>query len=376
MVTYRSPGVYKQEIFLKPKPGLQTGVPAFIGFAYAYSPSTLFLPMPVYRAEEFAERFPAGLAAGYLEDAVAGFFENGGRYCYVVLADAEDEASASLRDALHALEPLGDVDLIAFPDAMMLSDGNVVETLQKDVLRHCTEHGSRFALLDSRAGSTPDEVIGQKSRIAEDPATAKNGALYYPWIKTTQGRYVPSCGHIAGIFSRSDETKGYFKAPANEEVYGVVDIEEDITPETQDVLHPAQINCIRALAGRGIRLWGARTLSTDGAWRQINVRRLVLTVARWLDANMAWVAFEPSTPRLWVRIQQELSAFLGNLWQSGALKGDTADQAFFVKCDAETNTSEIRESGSVITEIGMAPVSPAEFIVVRIVHRQGGVDVS
>jgi phage tail sheath protein FI len=204
-----------------------------------------------------------------------------------------------------------------------------------------------------------------------------NGALYYPWIKINKGQLIPPSGHIAGIYSRSDSKVGVFKAPANEEVRGALDlgvrIESKITIDNriQDQLNPEGINCLRAFPGRGIRVWGARTLSRDPDWRYVNVRRLVLTLNRWIEMNMAWAAFEPNTPQLWVRLKRELNTYLTELWRAGALFGQTAEQAFFVQCDSETNPPQIREAGQAVTLIGLAPLRPAEFLIIRIVHHTG-----
>jgi phage tail sheath protein FI len=169
---------------------------------------------------------------------------------------------------------------------------------------------------------------------------------------------------------------GVFKAPANEEVLGVLDLETNIDNSIQDQLNPEGVNCLRAFPGRGIRVWGARTLSRDPNWRYVSVRRLFLTLRRWIDLNMAWATFEPNELPLWVRIQRELTTYLTTLLRAGALQGATPAQAFYVKCDAETNPPDLREAGQVVTEIGLAPLAPAEFIVVRIIQRAGTTDVS
>jgi phage tail sheath protein FI len=188
---------------------------------------------------------------------------------------------------------------------------------------------------------------------------------------------IPPSGHIAGIFSRSDSKVGVFKAPANEEVRGALDLSvrrglrTTIDNRIQDQLNPEGINCLRAFQGRGIRVWGARTLSRDPDWRYVNVRRLVLTLNRWIEMNMAWAAFEPNTPQLWVRIKRELNTYLTELWRAGALFGQAAEQAFFVQCDSETNPPQIREAGQAVTLIGLAPGRPAEFLIIRIVHHTG-----
>ena len=156
----------------------------------------------------------------------------------------------------------------------------------------------------------------------------------------------------------------------------MLDLETGIDNSIQDQLNPEGVNCLRAFPGRGIRVWGARTLSRDPNWRYVSVRRLFLTLRRWIDLNMAWATFEPNEPRLWVRIQRELTVYLTKLLRDGALKGATPEQAFFVKCDVETNPPELREVGQVVTEIGLAPLAPAEFIVVRIIHRAGAAETS
>ena len=150
----------------------------------------------------------------------------------------------------------------------------------------------------------------------------------------------------------------------------MVDVDPLVEADAQAELNPEGVNVVRVFPGRGIRLWGARTLSRQDEWRYVNVRRLFLTLRRWLDRNMTFAAFEPNGPRLWIRIRRELTVYLTDLWLDGALAGSTPDEAFFVKCDAETNPPDGREAGQVVTEIGLAPSAPSEFIVVRIVQRE------
>jgi len=221
-----------------------------------------------------------------------------------------------------------------------------------------------------------DDVMDQCKQLVVGQQEPVNGALYYPWLVTSsKPNSVPPCGHVAGIYGRSDAKTGVFKAPANEEIFGALDLETQIDNSIQDKLNPARINCLRAFPGRGIRVWGARTVGSvppDLDWLYVNVRRLFLTVRRWIDFNMGWVTFEPNNPRLWVRILRELTTFLTKLQRDGALQGATPAEAFQVKCDAENNPAESRDLGQVVIDIGLAPLSPAEFIVVRIVHRAGG----
>lgn len=387
----RSPGVYSEDIFLKPQVRLETGVPGFVGLAQVVAagqpPPKPELPIALHRKEEFSVNFPV-LADSYLAEAVIGFFDNGGTRCYVVraapLADNNEEKAVALIAALARLSSLDDLDLVAMPDAMMLRAAQAVVRLQQELLKHCAENGNRLAILDSlskealralTAENTPERgVVQQRELLALGLAEPLNGALYYPWLCTLSGRFVPPCGHVAGIYARTDAKVGPFKAPANEELMGVMDLEAEIENPIQDQLNPVGVNCLRVFAGRGIRVWGARTLSRDPNWRHVNVRRLLLTLRRWIDLNMAWATFEPNEPRLWVRIQRELTGYLESLWRAGALVGQTQRQAFYVKCDAETNPPEQREIGTVVTEIGFAPGTPAEFIVIRITHRSGAPD--
>lgn len=370
----KTPGVYRKESFRQPEAKLPTGIPGFVGFFQA-KPSEKDFPVNTPRAlhhqEEFSENFTA---PGYLLEAVTGFFANGGTRCYVVRAESNQEPKSALEAALSSLAPLKDLDLLAIPDAMRLTDESAIIQVQQAMLKQCAQQGDRFAILDPLPNSTAAAVKNQREAIVRGQPKPIDAALYYPWLKNTQGRWVPPCGHIAGIFARSDRTRGVFKAPANEEIQDALDLQVAIDNSLQGELNPFGINCLRAFPGRGLRVWGARTLSQDTNWRYLNVRRLFLTLGRWIDQNLGWAAFEPNSPRLWVRIGRELSAYLTQLWQSGALQGASPAQAFYVKCDAETNPTDLREEGKVLTEIGLATAAPAEFLVIRIIHRAGSVE--
>jgi hypothetical protein len=404
---YKVPGVYTQDVVIRPGPGLLTGVPGFIGFldprgrgdvlfqrpaasGQGAAPG-LYKPVALQRRDEFTTLFESG-PSGYLTDVITAFFMNGGARCYVVFAEHNEQAVAEVEKALDALAPLDDLDLVAVPDvqALRLPDGGVdfdtITRTQRALLDHCARQGDRFAILDAMPARTPEGVVEQRDALTRGAAEPVNGALYYPWLKVSQSmpgvvaadtsragavKLTPPCGHVAGVYARSDARTGVHKAPANEELMGVVDLETPVTDEIQGGLNPVGVNCLRAFPGRGIRVWGARTLSNDPQWRYVNVRRLFLTLARWIEANMGWAALEPNTPGLWVRIRRELSAYLSELWRSGALSGGTAAEAFYVKCDAETNPPEAREAGQVFTEVGLATSAPAEFVVVRVTHRIG-----
>jgi phage tail sheath protein FI len=381
MQTYKTPGVYVEEKFLPPGVELRTGVPAFLGYT-AECPrddedkKKFYVPQLITLWPQFEEYFGKPLSDNYLSYAVRGFFETGGTLCYVVPLNDAIAHEEALREGLKGITPLNAVDLVCAPDIMTTPAEATV--LQKVILDHCETTGDRFTILDALKDATVEDVLDQREDL-----TGTNGALYYPWVRVLDGPvltngFIPPCGHVAGIYARSDRRIGVHKAPANEVLEGVLDLEVNLTDAQQGELNPMGVNCLRAFTGRGIRVWGARTLAGEdnAEWRYINVRRLFLTAGRWIEHTMASVVFETNDHKLWARIGRELTAYFNGLFQQGALKGRTPQEAFYVKCDAETNPREVREEGMVITEIGLAPTSPNEFVVVRIIHGAGGVTIT
>jgi phage tail sheath protein FI len=211
------------------------------------------------------------------------------------------------------------------------------------------------------------------------PKRTDLAAWYFPWIKVFDpatklqnpsgdgSLIVPPSGHLAGVYARVDNERGVFKAPANEVIFGAQDVSQPLSKADQDNLNPKGVNCIRVLNGK-ILVWGARTVGGDdnADLKYINVRRTLLFLRESIDEGTQWVVFEPNTPALWQQITRNVSAFLTNVWRSGALFGNTPQEAFYVKCDAENNPPELRELGQVVTEIGVAIVRPAEFVIFRI----------
>ena len=384
---YLTPGLYREDVVPVPAPGLRTGVPAFLGLA-AKGPTADAAPgedaagqdpLRVARRlslwSEFEALFGPPPAEGYLGHAVRGFFANGGALCYVVrLADTSETA---LQRGLAVLERLDAIDLVCAPDVMSVRDDqDRVLRMQGQILTHCDRLGTRFAILDALPGADTPAALQQRAALR-----GANGALYYPWVGVleeagTAVRFVPPCGHVAGVYARTDDRAGVHKAPANEVVEGVQDLERNLTDAAQRPLNDANVNCLRAFPGRGIRVWGARTLAADPAWRYVNVRRLFITAARWIERNMADTVFAPSDARLWDRIARELTAYFAGQFRRGALRGRSPQEAFYVRCDAELNPPEVRDQGSVVAEIGLAPAIPNEFVVVRIVHGASGVTVT
>jgi phage tail sheath protein FI len=204
------------------------------------------------------------------------------------------------------------------------------------------------------------------------PDDDKYSAFYYPWIRvydpiSRSKPLIPPTGHVAGIFARTDIERGVHKAPANEVVRGALDLEFPVTTTMQDILNPRGVNCIRDFRPdrRGIRLWGARTMSSDGEWKYVNVRRLFLFLEESIDEGTQWVVFEPNDEPLWARVRRTIENFLIRVWRNGALMGTTQDEAFFVKCDRTTMTQDDIDNGRLICLIGIAPVKPAEFVIFR-----------
>ena len=307
-----------------------------------------------------------------LAHAIYGFFNNGGSSCFVVrIANATD-----LGDALDAFAAIDEIALVAMP-------GNTDAVARDAIVTHCEKVGDRFGILDGPP-SIDDLTLLTTIPTSATPAGAapKNtnfAAWYCPWIKifdpgskllTPSGDgliAVPPSGHLAGIYARVDTERGVHKAPANEAIRGALDVTQPLAKADQDQLNPKGVNCIRVLNGN-IYAWGARTVGGDANadLKYINVRRTLLFLRESIDEGTQWVVFEPNTSALWQKITRNVTAFLTNVWRSGALFGTTQQEAFYVKCDAETNPPELRELGQVVTEIGVAIVRPAEFVIFRI----------
>lgn len=437
-LTYKSPGVYIEEVDRGPKPiqALGTSTAAFIGITSEASrkkidpetgkkvvmESCLNKPTLVTSWTQYVDIFGEFVPNAYLPDAVYGYFANGGGPCYVTSLRAINEAGApsaaakkkvakptegeaapepaepeappavgpltvnevigdpGKRTGLGGLEPLDQIRLVLCPDIMAGYDGSDqartrVRDIQKALADHCQRMLYRFAVLDAPPGLNAQQALEWRKFINIDTSYA---ALYYPWIKVPDlsgegkiNKLVPPSGHVVGIYNRSDSERGVFKAPANEVILGAVDLELNLSRGEQDELNPEGVNCLRAFPGRGIRVWGGRTLSSNTAWQYINVRRLFIMVESSIDAGLQWVVFEPNNTDLWAKVSRDITAFLRIIWRSGALFGTTPEQAFYVKCDEELNPPEVRDLGQLIIEVGLAPVKPAEFVIFRITQWAG-----
>lgn len=369
---------------------------------------------------QYTDLFGDFIDGAYTPDAVYGYFMNGGGAAYVVslralnempakpapkrsssaaakkegddsapaaaepapaAADADPISAADFigdaaqRTGLGAIEAIDEISLVLCPDAVAGYDGSKaakdrIKAIQTGMIAHCENMRYRFAILDTPPGLTAQEAKEWREFVNFDTSHA---AMYYPWIEVPNlsgsgatSKLVPPSGHMVGIYNRSDAERGVHKVPANEVVRGATNLEILISRGEQDVLNPIGVNCIRTFPGRGIRVWGGRTLSSDGSWRYINVRRLFNMVGSSLDTGLQWVVFEPNDSTLWAKVTRDITAFLRVQWLGGALFGNTPEQAFYVKCDEELNPSEIRDLGQLIIEVGLAPVKPAEFVILRL----------
>jgi phage tail sheath protein FI len=288
--------------------------------------------------------------------------------------------NAADRTGFGGFEAVDPITMVCVPDLMAAyQNGTIdldgVQAVQLAMIAHCELMGNRVAVLDAPPGYNAQQI--REWRLEKAGYDSKYAALYWPWITvfdpgTGRNLSVPPSGHVAGVWSRNDDTRGVHKAPANEVIRGVLSLDTLITKSEHDLLNPHGINCIRAFPGRGIRIWGARTLSSDPAWRYLNVRRLFNYLEESILNGTQWVVFEPNDPGLWAKMRRTISAFLVNEWRKGALFGLTPDEAFYVKCDDETNPAEGIDAGQVVCEIGLAPVKPAEFVIFRLSQYSGG----
>ncbi len=340
----------------------------------------------------------------------------GGRDGIAALSPREltGDRSADERRGLRTLEVIGDVSAIAVPDVLIervepvdfvppppppepdlcdpcalppppiadppppqIQEMSATFTLdevfrvQQAIVEHCELLRDRIALIDPPNFKPTQLAEIQSWRRRFD---SKYAALYYPWVialdpaarGTTLTRAIPPSGHVLGIYARTDRSVGVHKAPANEELEWAQDLTIEVSPALQGLLNPMGINAIRPFAGRGLRVYGARTVSSDPSWRYVNVRRLFIMIERALEKSLQWAVFEPNDFQLREKITLAISTFLTGLWQRGALAGDVVDDAFYVRCNDANNPADAQAEGRLLAEVGVAPVIPAEFVVLRI----------
>ncbi len=400
MPAYLTPGIYVEEVSTGARPITPTGTSTAAMIGVAPDPKAhLNQPLAVNNWPQFVREF-AGQekTANVLARAVFGFFHNGGSRCYVlnVGTGGSIAGDASKRTGITALETVDEAKIITAPGYCDIAS-------YEALISHCEKMGDRFAILDApenvdntdllkKVGTVTVSGKGKSADPDQDPAKEKKSppsglraresnyaAYYFPWIvgrdpfHPTDLVNIPPSGHRAGVYARTDAARGVHKAPANEPIRGALGLTYKVARDEQGGLNRAGVNCIRFFPDAGIRVWGARTLGGDSSeWKYINVRRLFNMIEESIGAGTRWTVFEVNDVITWKAIERDIRAFLTLLWRDGALKGETPEQAFFVKCDAETNPPEVIDAGRLITEIGVAPVKPAEFIIFRIGQWVGG----
>ncbi|MCB0165989.1 MAG: phage tail sheath family protein [Anaerolineae bacterium] len=409
MPQYLSPGVYVEDVppLVRPIAGVGTSTAGFVGVVpnnikmpdqpgqfkkdkdgnlekdeqgnpipVPYTVAEAGKPQLITGWEQFKNNFGDLQADNKtLAHAVYGFFNNGGTRCWITRVVNAAGLTSGLAEALRTFEPIDEIAIVAVP-------GATSDAQHSAILSHCFKMKDRVAILDGvqSASVQNPEAIAPFGR----GETGTYGAVYYPWIKIfdpltaddpkTKGILpVPPSGHLAGIYARSDSTRGVHKAPANEVVIGALDVDIPLSKADQDGLNPEGINVIRSFNGT-IKVWGARTRTDEShsEFRYVSTRRFLNFARESIEEGTQWVVFEPNSPVLWQRITRNVSDFLLGQWQAGALFGNSPKEAFFVKCDAETNPPNVRELGQVVTEIGVAIVKPAEFVIFRIQQMTGG----
>ncbi len=388
MPNYQTPGVYVEEIESGSKP-IEAGSTSIVGFLGVAEKGPVNEAVLITNWSQYTKVFGGLHSDGWLSHGVYQFFQNGGTKCYInnlkelppkePPAEGEEEnvsydkvnnpddiakliigtdEGMGKKTGLYLFDTVPDISLVAAP-------GVTDAAAQDAILSHCEKNRFRFAVLDS-----PEELTGGIDTMPM-PRDSMMGAYYFPWISmydmvADKEIYAPPSGGMCGIYGRVDGTRGVHKAPANEIFRTALGLKYDLTDAEQEMLNPKGINCIRSFPGRGVRVWGARTFSSNPEWKYINVRRLFCMVEQAIQNGTNWVVFEPNTRDLWKKIVRNLTGFLLNIWKSGALFGDSPEEAFYVRCDDELNPPESIDLGYVVAEIGLAPAKPAEFVVFRV----------
>ncbi|GHV57641.1 tail protein [Spirochaetia bacterium] len=382
MPNYQTPGVYIEEISSGSKP-IEAGATNIVGFLGVAEKGPVNEAVLVTNWTQYTKLFGGLHTGGWLGHAVYQFFQNGGSKAYInnlkelpqtsemekskkgaknaenteniegaekkveenILLKVEnpkeiakliigEDKGVGKKTGLYLFDSVPDIALVCAP-------GVTDPAAQDAILSHCEKNRFRFAVLDS-----PEELEKGIDTMPM-PRDSIMGAYYFPWIEmydavADQNVYAPPSGGVCGVYSRVDGTRGVYKAPANEILRTALGLKYNLTDAEQELLNPKGINVIREFPGRGIRVWGARTISSDPEWRYVNVRRLFCMVEQAIQNGTSWIVFEPNTRDLWKKITRNITSFLLNIWRSGALFGDTPEEAFFVRCDDELNPPSYR----------------------------------
>ena len=284
--------------------------------------------------------------------------------------DGKVDGATNAKTGLKAFEDIEDISIVAAPGGTYQdtnrSYGSNSNTILTNLISHASRMHYRIAVLDCENGQGIADVRAFRARFDSSYA-----AFYYPWVRvldpiTSKEILLPPSGFVAGIYARNDINRAVYKAPANEVVNSAIGFESLLNKAQQDVLNPEGINCFRYFEGRGFRLWGARTISSDPEWKYVNLRRYFAYLERSIDRGTQWAVFEPNGEALWANVRRTIDSFLFNEFQSGALLGEKPEKAYFVRCDRTTMTQNDLDNGRLVVLIGVAPLRPAEFVIFRI----------
>jgi uncharacterized protein len=358
---------------IQPKPieGVPTGTTGFIGPCHKGPIKRATL---VTSLTDFERTYGSGrrlrldggtFSPNFMWHAVRAFLKEGGRHLYV--ARVSHWQAPDYENALKCFENIEEISIVAAPGSTFgYEDGGTGAAIARTLIMHAERMRYRFAVLDSGPGQSIEHARTMRASF-----TSANAALYYPWVRVKSpksSRYLslPPSGFVAGIYARSDLTRGVSKSPANEVSELAVGLDHNVTKVEQAVLNEESVNCIRAFRPRDFRVVGAQTLSADPEWKYVPIRRLVLYIEASINKGTQWALFEPNAEPLWAKMRRQVEDFLMNEWRSGSLRGRRPEEAFFVKCDRSGMTQADIDHGRLICIVGVAVVRPAEFVIFRI----------
>lgn len=354
--------------------GLHSGHPRFIGQVLAQNPSSRGAALQnLYHFTQVGDVSAFELRTNLFGNEESRSFSlGGGNDGSAPLLTSTADGAVDYETGLELLGQIDDIAIVAAPGHSALG-ATSFRSVQGALISHCERLRYRFAVLDTPLRQEISQARDVRSRMDTTYA-----ALYYPWVTVANPLWrpgqevipreidLPPSGFVTGVYARTDVNRGVWKAPANEVVRGALRFEREITHGQQEVLNPEGVNCLRYFFGRGYRVWGARTASSDPEWKYVNVRRFFIYLEHSIDRSTQWAVFEPNGPRLWANITDTITAFLFTEWRNGALLGATPEEAFFVRCDRSTMTQDDFDNGRLICEIGVSPIRPAEFVIFRI----------
>jgi len=349
MAEIPAPGVYIDELQFTSSPiqGVSTSATGFIaitGRGPLLGPMTAFSDFERVAIPNFGVNLPL---------AVRGFFENGGKRCFISRIDATDP----LESGLAALDAQA-ISIVCCPDDTKIKNAATA------IAAHCEKRKDRICILQS-----PEPIVPIPGH--QTPVLSSYAAYYYPWIKVasldgSSTVTIPPCGHLSGIYAQIDATRGVWVAP-DASLAGVTALSHNLTSAESDELNSRGIDVIRSFPAQGIRVWGARTTTNQNSYyKYISVRRLMIFLEQSIAEGTQWAVFEPNGPALWTVVRSSIEKFLESVWKQGALQGATQQEAFFVRCDPTTMTQDDLDNGRLVCIVGLAPLHPAEFVIIQI----------